>query len=96
MQLSLVFFFKKFYHGNNALYEVDLAKTQIEHIESIINRFFTLQNPKLWMMELYYNFFTKFCAVNKFEELEMDTYLLYFTLAEKELKDYIQPEMKTE
>ena len=50
-------FFKKFYYVNNALQEVDLAKTQIEHIELIIIGFFTLQNAKLRKMELYYTFF---------------------------------------
>ena len=45
------------------------------------------------MLELYHEFFTKFCDVNKFEELEMDTDSLYFALAEKELKDCIRLEM---
>ena len=30
------------------------------------------------MLELYYKFFDKFCDVNKFEELEMDTDWLYW------------------
>ena len=37
------------------------------------------------MLELYYNFFERFCDVNKSEELEMDTDTLYLTLSEKEL-----------
>ena len=48
------------------------------------------------MLELYYNFFTKLCDVNKFEELEMDTDSLYLALAEKELGDCIRPEMRAE
>ena len=48
------------------------------------------------MLELYYNFFTKFCDVNKFEELEMDTDSPYLALAEKELGDCIRPEMSAE
>ena len=48
------------------------------------------------MLELYYNFFIRFCDVNKFEELEMDTDLLYLALAEKELEDCIRPEMRAE
>ena len=48
------------------------------------------------MLELYNNFFTKFCDVDKFEELEMDTDLLYFALAEKKLEDCIKPEMRAE
>ena len=81
---------------NNSLYEVELAKAQIEHKEPIIAGFFILQNAKLRMMELYYNFFTKFCDVNKFEELEMDTDSMYLALAEKELEDCIRPEMISE
>ena len=48
------------------------------------------------MLELYYNFFTRFCVVNKFEELEMDTDSLYLGLAENELEDCIRPEMRAE
>ena len=36
------------------------------------------------MMELYHNSFTKFCHVNNFEELEMDTDSLYVALVEKD------------
>ena len=42
------------------------------------------------------NFFTRFCDVNKFEELEMDTFSLYLALAEKELQDCRRPEMRAE
>ena len=48
------------------------------------------------MLELYYNFFTRFCDVNKFEELEMDTGLLYLSLAEKHLEDCMRPEKRNE
>ena len=48
------------------------------------------------MLELYYNFFNRFCDVNKFEELEMDTESLYPALAEKELEDCIRAEMRAE
>ena len=74
-------------HLNNSLYEVELAKSPIEHKEPIIVGFFILQYAKLQMFELYYNFSTKFCDVTKFEELEMDTDPLYLALAEKELED---------
>ena len=46
------------------------------------------------MLELYYNFFDKFCDVNKFEELEMDTDSLFLALAEENLHDCIRPEKK--
>ena len=48
------------------------------------------------MLELYYNFFTRFCDVNKFEQLEKDTDSLYLALAEKELEDCVRPEMRAE
>ena len=48
------------------------------------------------MLELSYNFFTRFSDVNKFDELEMDTDLLYLALAEKQLEDCIRPEMRAE
>ena len=46
------------------------------------------------MLELYYNFFDKFCEVNKLEELEMETDLLYLALAEENFYDCIRPEKK--
>ena len=52
--------FKKLVDVNNSLYEVELAKAQIEHKEPIIIGFFILQYAKLRMLELYYNFFTRF------------------------------------
>ena len=88
--------FKKLDHMNNFLYEVELAKAQIEHKEPIIVGFFILQYAELRMLELYYNFFTRFCDVNKFEELEMDTDSLYLALADKELEDCMSPEMRAE
>ena len=81
---------------NNSLYEVELAKAQIEHKEPIIVWFFILQYAKLRMLEQYYNFVTRFCDVNKFEEFEMDTDSLHLTVTEKELEDCIRPEMKAE
>ena len=68
---------KKLDNVNNSLYEVELAKAQIEHREPSIVGFFILQYAKLRMLELYYNFFTRFCDVNKFEELAMDTDSLF-------------------
>ena len=65
--------FKKLDHMSNSLYEVELAKAQIEHKESVIVGFFVVQYAKLRMLKLYYNFFTRLCDVNKFEKLEMDT-----------------------
>ena len=47
------------------------------------------------MLELYYNFFDKFCDVQKFEVLEMDTDSLYLALAHENLYDCIRPEMRS-
>ena len=48
-------FFKRLDHINDQLYEVELAKSEIEHREPIIVGFFILQYAKLRMLELYYN-----------------------------------------
>ena len=88
--------FKRLDHLNNSLYEVELVKAEIEHKEPIIVGFFILQYTKLGMLELYYNFISKFCDVNKFEELEMDTDLLNIALGEKVLEDCIRPEIRAE
>ena len=89
-------FFKRLNVVKKDLYEVELLKSTIEHREPIIVGFFILQNAKLRMLELYYNFFHKFCDENKFEELEMDTDSLYLALAEDNLDDCILPEKKAQ
>ena len=88
--------FKRLDHMNDHLYEVELAKAEIEHREPIIVGFFILQYAKLRMLELYYNFFERFCDVNKFEDLEVDTDSLYLALSEKVLYDCIQEESKAQ
>ena len=88
--------FKRLDHINDQLYEVELAKAEIEHREPIIVGFFILQYAKLRTLELYYNFFERFCDVNKFEELEMDTDSLYLALSEKEFYDCTREDSKTE
>ena len=88
--------FKKLNPVNDSLYKVELAKAQIEHKEPIIVEFFIRQYSKLGTLELYYNFFTRFCNVNKFEELEMDTDSLYLALAENEHEEFIRPEVRVE
>ena len=78
---------------NISLYEVEFAKAQIEHKEPINVGFFVLQYAKVLILELYY---TRFCDVYKFEELEMDTDSLYLALAEKELEDCARPELRAQ
>ena len=89
-------FFKRLDHINDQFYEVELAKAEIEHREPIIVGLFILQYAKLRMLELHYNFFERFCDVNKFEELQMDTDSLYLALSEKELYDCIREKSKAE
>ena len=88
--------FKRLNIINEKLYEVEFVKSEIEHREPIIVGFFILQYAKLRMLELYYNFFVKYCDINKFEELEMDTDSLYLALAEEELYDCIRSDKKQE
>ena len=88
--------FKKLNNVNNSFYGFELSKAEIEHKKSKIVVFFILQNAKVWMLELHYNFFIKFCDVNMFKVMEMDTDYLYIDLAEKELEDYTWLEIKTE
>ena len=47
------------------------------------------------MLELYYNFFDKFCVVQKFEELERDTDFFYPALAHENLHECIKSEMRS-
>ena len=87
--------FKKLDHLNNSLYEVELAKAEIVWTQRTNHcRVLHSSIRKMRMLELYYNFFTRFCDVNKFEELERDTDSFYLALAEKELENCIRPEMR--
>ena len=79
--------FKRLNNVSREIYEVELAKSKIERREPIIVGFFILQYAKLRMLELNYNFFDKFCDVDKFGELEMDTDSLYLALAHENLYD---------
>ena len=88
--------FKRLNIINEKLYEVEFIKSDIEHREPIIVGFFILQYAKLRILELYYNFFAKYCDINKFEELEMDTDSLYLALAEEKLYDCIRSDMKAQ
>ena len=88
--------FKRLNHITDQLYEVELVKSEIEHREPIIVGFFILQNAKLRMLELYYNFFKKFCDTDKYEELEMDTDSLYLASSEENLEDVNLPEKRAE
>ena len=52
--------FKRLDLFNDQLYEVEMAKAEIEHRGPIIVGFFILQYAKLRLLELYYNFFERF------------------------------------
>ena len=88
--------FKRRNHITDHLYEVELVKLEIEHREPIILGLFILQYAKLRMLELYYNFFKKFCDTDKCEELENDTDPFYSALSEENLEDVILPERRPE
>ena len=88
--------FKHFNHNTDQLYEVELVKPEIEQREPTTVGFFTLQYAKQRMLELYYNFFKKFCDTDKYEELEMDTDSLYLALSVEKLEDVVLPEKRAE
>ena len=73
---------------------MQLVKSAIEHKDPIISGLFLLQYAKLRLLELYYNLFDKYCDVTKFEELEINTKLVYLALLEHNLYDSIRPAMK--
>ena len=56
--------------------------------------FFTLQNGKLTILQLYYIFLAKNSDSLKYEEMEMDTDSHYLALAEKEMNDSLRSEKR--
>ena len=77
--------FKRWNHINDKLHEVEMAKAEVEHKELYIVGFFILQNAKLRMLKLYYNFFYEFCV---------DTDSFYLFLAETNLYDCVKEDKK--
>ena len=88
--------FKRLNFINDQLYEFELVKSEIEQREPILVGFFILQYAQLRLLELYYNFFNKFCDTGKYERLEIDTDSLYLALSEENLEDIILPEKRNE
>ena len=85
---------RRFKCSNNAsetFYEVEFSRSKIEHREPIMDGLFILQYAKLRMLEHCYNYFDKFCDVDKFQELKMDTDSLYLALAFEKLYNCIRP-----
>ena len=83
-------------YTNYQLYEVELAKSEIQNREPNIVGFFILQYAKFRKLELYYNFFTNNFDTDKYAEMEMDIHSLYLALTEKELNDCIRSEKNQE
>ena len=79
--------FKRLNLITDRLFEVELIKSEFEHREPIIVGFFILQNAKLRMLELYYDF----CATDKYEELKNDTDSSSLALSDESLEDVILP-----
>ena len=59
--------FKRLNHITDQLYEVELVKSEIEYRDPIIVGFFILQCAKLRLLEIYYNYFKKFCDTDNYE-----------------------------
>ena len=92
----IIKFFKRLNFITDQLYEAELVKSELEHREPIIVGFFILQYAKLRMLELYHNFFKKFCHTEKYDELEMDTDSPYLDVSEEILEDFILPVKRNE
>ena len=88
--------FQRLDHITDQLYKVELVKSEIDHREPNIVGFFISQYAKLRMLELYCNFFKKFCDTDMYEELEMDTDSIYSALSEENLEDVSLPKKRAE
>ena len=88
-------FFKTLNELPEEIYEVELNKTRIKHLEPIVVGFFILQYAKLTMLQLKYNFFSRFCDKNKYELIEMDIDNLYKALSDEKHDKIIRPEMQS-
>ena len=88
--------FKKLDLVNISSHELELAREPIKQREPVFVGFFVPQYAKQRKLELNQKFLIKFCDLNNFEELEMDTDWLYNALAEKKLQDCIRLGVRTD
>ena len=73
--------FKRLNHIIDQPYEVELAKSEIEHREPLIVGLFILQYAKLRMLELHYNFFKNFVTLTSMENLKWIPTHFYLALS---------------
>ena len=85
--------FNRLVHINGQLYEVQLAKSEIKLEKKLV---IVLQYASLRMLELCFNFVTKFFETDKYEKMERHTNLLYLGLADKKLCDCTRSEKRHE
>ena len=88
--------FNRLGHINDQLYEVGLAKSEVENKEPIILLVFILQYAKLRMMELYYNYCIKFRGTDKNKEMKLYGDSLYLAVTEGRLYDCLGSEKNQE
>ena len=93
-KLSTASFFKKLNLLYDNLYKIESMKAGVEHKDPILVGFFILQYAKHRILEIYYNFFEKFCDFSSFEEIEMDADSLYIAVTADSLEDCIKPDMR--
>ena len=90
---------KKFFKTMNELpeqiYEVEMSRSRINHKEPKIIGFFILQFAKLTMLQLKYNFFSRFCDKNKHGLIEKNTSSVHVALSEEKLDEIVRSEMRS-
>ena len=69
-------------------------KTSIENQSLSDSSFCNMPTSECWSS--FKTFLEKFCDTERYEELEMDTYSLYFALSEENLEDVILSEKRNE
>ena len=75
-------------------YEVDLAKSKINHDLPIQIGFFVYQHAKLRMLQFYYDFLDVFLDRADFEYVQMDTDSAYFAISGDSLESLVKPELR--
>ena len=78
------------------IYEFTLYKQKVLLNVPIVLGFFVLQYAKLMLLQMYYDFFIKFCKNKSFELVHCDTDSIYICHCGDRLVDIIKPEMLAE
>lgn len=88
--------FKNLHYLGKDLYEVEIATSKVRHDLPLVVAFNILQNAKVRMLEVYYDFLNVYIMRDMCTLCTMDTDSLYVSLSRETLEECVHPHLKDE